>query len=73
MRLGGEAGINCIVDRFYELQLSDPITGPFFEGVDMKKLAKRQKQFLNMLTGGFNKCEGFDLKAAHSKHKIGKM
>jgi len=43
MRLGGEAAINCVVDRFYEFQLNDPITGPFFKGVDMNKLAKRQK------------------------------
>jgi hemoglobin len=45
--------------------LSDPITNPFFENIDMKKQAARQKQFIIMVTGGPNKYEGVDMKKAH--------
>ena len=52
--------------------LADKITSPFFESVDMKKQASRQKQFIMMVTGGPNKYEGTDMKTAHLKFKIGK-
>ena len=73
MRLGGESAINYVVDRLYDFQLNDPITAPFFKGVDTKKLAQKYKQFLTMLTGGSDKYEGPNLKTAHKKHKIGKL
>jgi hemoglobin len=71
-RLGGEAAINAVVDKFYEFMLVDPVTAPFFDKTDMKKQASRQKQFITMVTGGPNKYEGADMKTAHLKFKIGK-
>ena len=71
-RLGGEAAISAVVDKFYEFMLADPITAPFFAKTDMKKQASRQKQFITMVTGGPNKYEGTDMKTAHEKFKIGK-
>ena len=38
-RLGGEAAIKAVVDKFYEFMLADPITAPFFANTDMKKQA----------------------------------
>ena len=60
-----------MVDKFYEYMLADPITAPFFQGIDMKKQADRQKQFITLAVGGPNKYEGRDMKEAHKKFKIG--
>ena len=69
-RLGGEPAISAVVDKFYEYMLVDPITKHFFETIDMKKQAERQKQFIILVTGGPNKYEGVDMKEAHAKIKI---
>ena len=69
-RLGGEAAISAVVDKFYEYMLVDPIVKHFFETTDMKKQAARQKQFITLVTGGPNKYEGVDMKTAHAKYKI---
>ena len=71
-RLGGEGAISAVVDKFYEFMLSDQVTKPFFETVDMKKQAARQKQFITLVTGGPNKYQGADMKSAHAKFKINK-
>lgn len=52
--------------------LADDVTAPFFKNTDMKKQAESQKRFLCMVTGGPNRYEGADMKAAHEKFKIGK-
>jgi hemoglobin len=70
-RLGGEAAITAVVDKFYEFMLADPIVAPFFAKTDMKKQAARQTQFLVLVTGGPNKYEGADMKKAHKNMKIG--
>ena len=69
-RLGGEAAIGAVVDQFYVYMLADPVVKHFFETTDMKKQASRQKQFITLVTGGPNKYEGLDMKAAHEKMKI---
>lgn len=71
-RLGGEAAISAVVDKFYEFMLADPVVSPFFANTDMEKQKKRQKQFITMVTGGPNHYEGTDMKTAHAKFKIGK-
>lgn len=71
-RLGGEEAISAVVDKFYEFMLKDEVTVPFFENTDMTKQAKRQKQFITMVTGGPNNYEGTDMKSAHAKMNIGK-
>jgi len=69
-RLGGEGAIKSVVDKFYVYMLADPITAPFFKGIDMKKQAERQTQFITLAVGGPNKYEGKDMKEAHKKFKI---
>lgn len=64
-RLGGEAAINAVVDKFYEFMLADPITAPFFAKTDMTKQRQSQKDFIIMVTGGPNHYHGMDMKKAH--------
>ncbi len=71
-RLGGESGINEVVDKFYEYMLADPITGPFFISTDMEKQISSQKAFITMVTGGPSNYHGLDMKKAHARFKIGK-
>jgi hemoglobin len=72
VKLGGEAAINAVVDKFYEFMLVDPVVSPFFATIDMNKQKTRQKQFITLVTGGPNNYEGADMKTAHAKFKIGK-
>lgn len=71
-KLGGEAAISLVVDRFYDGILADPVTAHFFKGTDMTKQRKSQKSFITMALGGPNAYEGKDMKAAHAKFKITK-
>ena len=50
--------------------LSDPVTAPFFAKTDMTVQARREKQFVAMVTGGPKEYEGKDMKAAHVDMKI---
>lgn len=42
-RLGGEAAIGAVVEKFYELMLDDERVKHFYEAVDLGKLKCRQK------------------------------
>jgi hemoglobin len=42
-RLGGEAAIAAVVEKFYELMLDDERVKHFYEAVDLGKLKCRQK------------------------------
>jgi hemoglobin len=71
-KLGGEAAISLVVDKFYDGVLADPKTSHFFQGTDMVKQRHSQKTFITMALGGPNHYEGKDMKAAHAKFKITK-
>jgi len=62
-RLGGEAA----VDRFYEKVLADTSIAPFFEGLDMKRQARKQKAFLTVAFGGPNHYSDRAMGAAPAK------
>ena len=71
-KLGGKPAVNAVVDKFYELMLSDQEVQHFFEGVDMGNQSCRMKQFITLVTGGPNEYEGADMKTAHCKFEIWK-
>jgi hemoglobin len=66
-RIGGDAAINAAVDAFYVKVLADKRVNHFFEDVNMKRQAKRQKAFLSAAFGGPTPYKGKDMRKAH-KH-----
>lgn len=72
-RLGGEAAITSVVDKFYVYMLADEITAPYFANTDMVKQRKSQSAFITLVTGGPNNYTGMDMKKAHDKMKITKL
>lgn len=71
-RLGGEAAISAVVDKFYDIMLKDERVLAFFKNTDMTKQRKQQKSFITMAVGGPNHYDGKDMKEAHAKFAIGK-
>ena len=47
--IGGEAAVNAAVDLFYKKVMADPLLEPFFEGIDMASLHRKQKGFFTSL------------------------
>ena len=69
--VGGAAGINQIVDLFYEKLWADPELQPYFAGIDREKLKHHQRQFLTFaLGGGTLAYEGRALGESHANLKI---
>ena len=66
-RLGGEPGMSDAVDIFYRKVLADKRINRFFDGVDMKRQARKQKAFLTMVTGGPNNYTGKSMRDGHAK------
>jgi hypothetical protein len=48
-KLGGEAAVEAAVSVFYGKIMADPLLVPFFEGVDMKKQARKQVGAVSVL------------------------
>ena len=65
--LGGEPAIDAAVEAFYTKVLADSNLADFFEGVDMDRQRKMQKDFLTMATGGPSHYTGRSLRAAHAR------
>ena len=66
-RLGGEAAIMAAVDIFYARVLKDPVTAPFFEGLDMEAQTRKQIAFMAMAFGSPDQFKGKNLRTAHAK------
>ena len=66
-RLGGQAAVDATVDRFYEKVLADESLAPFFEGLEMKRQAAKQKAFLTVAFGGPNRYTDRAMRAAHTR------
>jgi len=47
----GEEKIKLILEAFYQAQAADVMIGFFFEGRDVKEIARKQLLFLKMLAG----------------------
>jgi len=65
-RLGGEVAIMAAVDLFYSKVLADPITRPFFDGIDMQLQARKQVAFMTYAFGGPVAQRGRELRASHA-------
>lgn len=63
--LGGDHGIEELVESLYARILSDYELAPFFEGVDMKLQRQKFRSFLHMVSGGPQSRTGIELRAAH--------
>lgn len=66
-RLGGEVAIMAAVDLFYAKVLADPVTKPFFDGVDMEVQVRKQVAFMTRAFGGPAHQLGKDLRESHAK------
>ncbi len=69
-RLGGGDAIRAAVDIFYEYVLGDDDLRPFFEGVNMGLLGRRQVQFFSQALGGPVKYSGRSMRDAHAELMI---
>lgn len=65
-RLGGEPAMDATITLFYKKVLADKRINEFFEDVDMKRQARKQKAFLSAAFGGPDPWKGKDLRTAHS-------
>jgi hemoglobin len=66
-RVGGEAAIMAAVDLFYRKVMADPLTRPFFDGLDMAAQVQKQISFMAWALGGPTEYRGKDLRAAHAR------
>ena len=66
-RLGGEAAMVAAIDLFYEKVLADPVTSPFFAGLDMSAQITKQIAFMTWVMGGPPEHRGRDLRSAHAR------
>ena len=66
-RVGGEAAITAAVGIFYDKILADPVTRPFFEGLDMEHQISKQISFMARAFGGPKEYQGRDLRTAHAE------
>lgn len=66
-RLGGEAAVMAAVDGFYARVLADPVTKPFFEGLDMEAQVRKQVSFMTWAFDGPAEYRGRPLDVAHAR------
>jgi hemoglobin len=66
-KIGGEKAVDAAVDLFYQKVLADDRIKHFFDGVDMVKQGKMQKNFFTFAFGGPNNYSGKNMKAAHAR------
>jgi hemoglobin len=64
--LGGEAAIDAVVERFYDILLADDRVSGLFANTDMKHQRAMQKMFLNHVFGG-KQYDGKNMRDAHSR------
>ena len=65
-RLGGQAGIATLIDRFYDKVVDDPEIGAFFAGAPVERVRTMQKEFFAAALDGPQVYSGLDLSRAHA-------
>jgi hemoglobin len=65
-RLGGEEAVSAAVGIFYGKIVADAELAPFFAGIDVDRLIKKQIAFMTMAFGGPHNYSGRDLRSAHA-------
>lgn len=66
VRLGGAERIAAVVDEALDRHAVNPLLAARFRGKDMPRLKQLGTQFFCMGSGGPQKYEGRDLRAAHT-------
>ena len=72
-RVGGLAGIEALVDDFYQRILGDPELAPFFENSPIERLRRMQTEFFSAALGGPMVYEGPSLREVHAGRGIQKI
>lgn len=65
-KIGGRKAVEAAVEVFYGHVLEDDRIKHFFDGVDMKKQAGKQRAFLSYAFGGPNNYTGKDMREGHA-------
>ena len=65
-KIGGRKAVEAAVEVFYGHVLDDDRIKDFFDGVDMKRQAGKQRAFLSYAFGGPNNYTGKDMRAGHA-------
>jgi len=69
-RIGGEAVVDKLIDRFYGKVTSDPELAPFFKHSPMENLLKMQKEFFCTALDGPQGYFGLSVVKAHQGRGI---
>lgn len=69
-RVGGEEGIERLVNSFYERVLDDEELSGFFKNTHIDRLKKMQKEFFSVALGGPIEYSDMDLTRAHQGRGI---
>ncbi len=69
-RIGGEEGIEGLLDDFYAKVTSDPVLKSYFIDVSMERVRKMQKMFFCEVIGGPHHYEGKPLTEVHKNMEI---
>lgn len=69
-RVGGEAGIERLVNAFYARVLADEKLASFFSNTSMEPLKNMQKEFFSVALGGPIQYSDMDLSRAHQGRGI---
>lgn len=66
-KLGGNAGVELVVEKFYDRVLHDERINYFFNDVDMNRQRAHQRAFLAYAFGGTSYYNGRHLREAHKQ------
>ena len=69
-KLGGFTAVSKVVGEFYDEAEQNPITAPYFEGLNMESLMDHQVKFLSQALGGPQQYSGKAMKAAHGDIRV---
>ena len=64
-QIGGQKGVERLIDAFYDRVLDDPELAPFFKETSMDKLRKMQREFFASALDGPATMSELDLAYAH--------
>jgi len=65
-RIGGEEAVTSAVGIMYAKLMADPELAPFFAGIDVDRLIKKQIAFMTVAFGGPHDHTARDLRSAHA-------
>ena len=68
-RIGGDAAIEVVLDRFYRKVLMDKNIKHFFDDTNMSEQLKKKQNFLKMAFGGFGQDHPFSDDRLRSSHQ----